>query len=290
MAGKFKSHNKQIRFIHLQIITIILLTLLITSGSSVHGRVWHVCMDCEKRDAITIGEAISMAKPRDTILVYWEPRLPYYMEHLVIDKPLRIISHPAAGDFANYDYFPVLTASGKEIIHITVPGVELIGFNIMYLTKPVLTDDDTTFEGQTGILLSAPALIRHCAITNCRAGILTAYNTPEKPSGSRIQMCRIGLPPDHGLNRKDLRQTRNLFGMVLLGSRKNDSELGKGTDQISDCQIMRNVKYGVVHTPENRPAMQQNIIELNGLAPFRIALPELDSNNQLKWLAIDKSN
>ncbi|MCD4653522.1 hypothetical protein K8T06_06265 [bacterium] len=259
---------------------------LLMNVISAQGRVWHVCMSCDEGDEKTIGAAIKKAKPRDTILVYWEPRFPYFMEQLTIDKPLRIISYAAAGDVADYDLYPVITATGKEIIHITVPGVELIGFNVMYLEKPENPDSDNEFDGRVGIRLSAPALIRYCAITNCSTGILTEYNTSNPPTGSRIQMCRIGLPADHGLDRQGLSQTRNLFGMVLLGSRKTGPELGRGSDKIADCQIMRNTKYGIVYTPLNQPFMEQNLIELNGLGPYRVALPKLGKKNKLIWAGI----
>nr|HPQ42254.1 hypothetical protein [bacterium] len=234
------------------------------------ARVWHVCMECPDGDFKTISDAVRKAEPRDTILVYWEPRYPYYMESLVIDKPLRIISHPAAGDLMEYDLYPVITATGDSIIRITVPGVELIGFNIMFLEKPGEPDDPQRFDTQVGIRLDAPALIRQCAITNCSTGILAAYTAMNSDTGSRIQMCRVGLPPDHGLDRRGLRQTRNLFGLVLLGAQAGSGyPRGSGMDRITDSQIMRNLYYGVVYTPENPPQMVNNLVELNGTAPYR---------------------
>lgn len=248
------------------------------------AKVWHVCMDCEERDTRTIGEAVRQAAPRDTILVYWEPRYPYYMEKLVIDKPLRLISYAAAGDILDYDLYPVLTATGKEIIHIAVPGVELIGFNIMYLQKPEPIESDTEFLGRVGIRLSAPALIRSCGITNCSTGIYADYGSYSGTQGSRIQLCRIGLPPDHGLNRKGLSQTVNYFGMVLMGSHPVGVSARYASDHVADCQIMRNNQYGIVYTPRNKPIMENNIVELNGQAPFRIAQPTLAPDQTLLWI------
>lgn len=250
----------------------------------VDARVWHVCMECDSGDARTIGEALRQAEPRDTILVYWEPRFPYYMESLVIDKPVRIISHPAAADLINYDLFPVLTATEDVIVRITVPGVELIGFNIMFLEKPAVPDVPGDFDPHVGIWLEAPAVIRQCAVTNCTTGIVAAYSRMAAPGGSRIQMCRIGLPPDHGLNRRGLRQTRNLIGMVLMGARNGSGfPVGSGSDSISNCQIMRNHFYGVVYTLKNPPVMDGNLVEMNGTAPFRIARSTLDSSGNLVW-------
>ncbi len=248
------------------------------------GRVWHVCMECAERDFPSIGDALRQAKPKDTILVYWEPAFPYYMEHLVIDKPVRIISNAAAADITSYDYYPVIASVSNEIVHITVPGVELIGFNLIYLQKPADCEDEALCYAESiGLRLDAPALIRQVAITNCSTGILTAYTKPYLGQASTIQLCRIGLPPDHGLTQTGFMQTKNHYGIVLLGCRQEGQYLGVGRDKISDCQIMRNAQYGLVYTTANEPEMLGNLIELNGKGPFRIVNPKLGENQKLIW-------
>ncbi len=218
---------------------------------------------------------------------------PYYTEHLVIDKPVRIISNVAAGDIPDYDLYPVITSQSPELVHITVPGVEFIGFNLMYLQKPPECEDKSICYADTvGLRLDAPASIRQCAITNCSTGILAAYQNPGLKAGSIIQQCRIGIPPDHGINIEGLNATRNHFGIVLLGNRQNGNrqngpEPGIGKDTIRDCQIIRNTQYGIVFTPASEPDLVGNVIEFNGVAPFRIIRPDLDHRNGLVWLTPD---
>ncbi len=262
----------------------LLMVSAVFAESDTSSRVWHVCMECSERDFPTIGDALRHAQPQDTILVYWEPSFPYYLEHLVIDKPVRIISNAAAGDISSYDYYPVIASVSREIVHIKVPGVELIGFNIMYLRKADDCEDETLcYEESTGIRLDAPALIRQIAINNCSTGILTAYTKPYLGQTSTIQLCRIGLPPDHGLTKTGFMQTQNHYGMVLLGCREDGQYLGVGRDKIVDCQIMRNTQYGLVYTTANEPDMVGNLIEFNGKGPFKIVQPKLGENQKLVW-------
>ena len=251
----------------------------------VSAKVWHVCMQCAERDTPSIGEALRKAEPRDTVLVYWEPGFPYYMEELVIDKPVRIISNVAAGDIPNYDLYPVITSLSKQIVHITVPGVELIGFNLMYLAKPAECEDQAAcYEGRVGIRLDAPATIRQCAITNCSTGILAAYRFQGLKTGSSIEQCRIGIPADHGINPAGLEQTSNHFGLVLLGCRQDGPDLGSGADVIRDCQIMRNTLYGVVYNRKNATELIGNIVEINGKGPFRVIGTGLGPGGGLVWV------
>jgi hypothetical protein len=248
------------------------------------NRVWHVCMQCSERDSPSISDALRRAKPHDTILVYWEPGFPYYMEHLVIDKPVRIISNTAAGDIMTYDLYPVIASVSHEVVRITVPGVELIGLNIMYLQQPAdCNDEKLCYMESTGIRLDAPAIIRQVAITNCATGILAAYDKPYLDQASTIQLCRIGLPPDHGLTKAGFNQTRNHFGLVLLGCREEGRYLGVGRDRITDCQIMRNTQYGLVYTTANEPVMEGNLVEFNGKGPFKVVNPTLGKEQELIW-------
>lgn len=249
------------------------------------NRVWHVCMQCSDRDSPSISDALRRAKPKDTILVYWDPGFPYYMEHLIIDKPVRIISNAAAGDIMTYDLYPVIASVSREIVRITVPGVELIGLNIMYLQKPAdCNDEKLCYTESTGIRLDAPAIIRQVAITNCSTGILAAYEKPYLDQASTIQLCRIGLPPDHGLTQTGFSQTQNHFGLVLLGCRQEGRYLGVGRDKITGCQIMRNTQYGLVYTTVNEPIMEGNLIEFNGKGPFQVVSPNLGEKQELIWL------
>lgn len=267
------------------IICLLFVFTLVMSGEPVAAKVWHVCMRCGEQSVQSIEEALRQAQPRDTILVYWEPEFPYYMEHLVIDKPVRIISNAAAGDIPNYDLYPVITTQAAEIVRITVPGVELIGFNLTFLQKPRdCVDKAGCYNDSVGIRLEAPAIIQHCAITNCTTGILAEYRSSTLQTGSTIQRCRIGIPADHGINPVDLNQISNHFGLVLLGCRLHGPGLGSGTDSIRDCQIVRNTLYGVVYTPSNEPDLSGNLIDYNGEGPFRVALPGLDVRNRLVWL------
>lgn len=273
------------RFGRCLVSVVMMVTAWWASTGAVSAKVWHVCMQCTERDTASIGEALMKAEPRDTILVYWEPGFPYYMEELVIDKPVRIISNVAAGDIPNYDLYPVITSLSKQIVHITVPGVELIGFNLMYLAKPGECEEEAAcYEGRVGIRLDAPATIRQCAITNCTTGILAAYRIKELQSGSSIERCRIGIPPDHGITPAGLEQTSNHFGLVLLGCRQDGPGLGSGRDVIRDCQIMRNTLYGVVYTRQNAPELTGNIIEINGKAPFRVIGTGLAPGGSLVWV------
>ncbi len=248
-------------------------------------RVWHVCMRCKDKDAESITDALRRANPKDTILVYWEPGFPYYMEHLVIDKPVRIISTAAAGDMMNYDYYPVIASVSPQVVYIRSPGVELIGFNIMYLQRPEECHDPRACYADTvGIRLEAPATIRHVAITNCATGILAVYDDEYLDTGSIISHCRIGLPPDHGLTETGFSQTRNHYGIVLLGARQDGPGLGTGSDKITNCQIMRNTQYGLVYTSRNEPIRRNNTIQFNSRGPFRVVRPELDDQNTLVWI------
>ncbi|MBN1295487.1 hypothetical protein JXA80_01825 [bacterium] len=276
------TRSMPIRYKHpLRIAVLILVTSVFVGVPGIHGRVWRVCMACDDGDVQTLGEALLKAEPRDTILVVWEPSFPYAIESIVINKPVRIISHPAAGDITDYDLFPVLTSTRSPIVRITVPGVELIGFNVMYLEKPAVPDDDAEYAGRVGIHLEAPALIRYCAVTNCSAAVVAAYShPPSSATGSRIEHCRIGIPGDHGLDRENMKHSLNLYGLVLLGH----PGWTDGCDRITGNQIMRNRRTGVVYTPQNKPCMSDNLVELNGDGPFRIARRQPNSEDRLHWI------
>jgi hypothetical protein len=267
---------------------ILVILLMVSAGWAAEQeshRVWHVCMRCPDKDAPSISDALRQANPKDTILVYWEPDFPYYMEQLVIDKPVRIISTAAAGDMMNYDYYPVIVSVSPQVVHIRSPGVELIGFNIMYLQKPEECHDKRACYSDTvGIRLEAPATIRQVAITNCSTGILAVYDNEYLKTGSIISHCRIGLPPDHGLTETGFSQTRNHYGIVLLGARQDGPGRGTGRDKITNCIIMRNTQYGLVYTSRNEPVRRNNTIEFNAGGPFRVVRPELDDQNRFVWI------
>ncbi len=259
--------------------TLILIFLLLTLPVS--ARVWHVCLKCPESNVGTIGDALKAASPGDTILVYWEADFPYFLENLVIDKAVRIISNAAAGDLTDFDLYPVITAVRSPVVHITVPGVELIGFNIRYLTPPSRENsDDRVFNRQVGIRMDVPATIKNCSITGCGTGILMMGSHTRYPQSGRIEKCRIGLPADHAV--KDRKATGNLFGIVFIGSRGTPENKSQPL-LISECLIMRNRFYGVVYSPSHPVKMKENLIEVNGKRPFRVAADTPDKAGRFVW-------
>jgi hypothetical protein len=247
----------------------------------VSGRVLVVALNRPDARFSTISEAVKKAKPHDTILVYWEKNCSFFLEHLVIDKPIRIISHPAASDIEDFHYFPTILASGyPEIVHISSPGVEMIGFNIVGPGKQ-MSPDDRSYKKHTGIRLDYPALIRLCSITGCGTAILAHYRQLDNVQGSRIEQCRIGLAADEPENAAMVIRWKNDFGIVLLGVFGSETPV---RDRIQDCRIMNNRWYGLVYLTFTAPEIRKSTLELNGLRPFRIARSVDTDKGLLSWL------
>ncbi len=265
----------------------IMICLMILGVPSLSARVWHVCMACPESSVQTIQEALRACAPEDTIVVYWETQYPYYLEHLVIDKPVRLISNTAAGDLTNFDLYPVITSGESEIIRVTVPGVELIGFNITHMKPPTIPDGDRKVHFQVGIRLEAPAHIKNCAFTNCGTGILINYHTNPQGLGSVIENCRIGLPADHAVKKGKFKTTQNYFGIAILPVAPDMIHQPiLAPDLIRNCTIMRNYYYGVVYPAKNAPNMEQCIVELNGKRPFRL-IKDLSKDGSIQWMDTD---
>ena len=246
----------------------------------------HVCMECRELDCRTIEQAIQKADPYDTIIVHWEPGYPIMMEHLVIDKPLRIESRSEAGSLDDFNVHPLIALSDeshKEVIDVLVPNVEICGLNIMRTSVRTLRHhDQSVFDTQVGIRLRAPAVIRYCQITKCRTAILAEYS-PGQTTGSTFDHCYLGQPTLTKWTENSAGHPGNWFGAVLIMTSCAESK-SPVSDQFYDCSIVSNRYYGVVFSSVRRPTMKSCLVELNGDRPFREIHCELLPDRRMNWV------
>lgn len=235
-----------------------------------------VCMECSDRQVRTIGEALRKADPGDRIVVVWEPAFPIYSEHLVIDKPVHLISRSGDARPGGFDEHPVLTASFeryREVIDVNSPGVVIEGLNVSNLRSvPVVAGEDTRFEAEIGIRLRVPAVLTGCQVTKCRTAILFQYDAQKQES--IITDCRIGYPTFTRWEPDIRNHPGNFFGIVIINPGGEPDSHSGGTITIRNCSITGNRFYGLVFPSDRMPQMENNIVELNGFRPFRVIQPE----------------
>ena len=259
----------------------------------VPGSLWakdiHVCMNCAEGQVRTIERAMKYAENGDRIIVHWEPGYPILMEHVVIDKAITLTSYAEGQGLENFDVHPTLTAPfniHSEVIDVTVAGVKIEGLNItnIYGVNDINVDD-TDFSNPVGIRVRAPAQIRFCEITKCRTGILLDYlkNIPFA-RGSTITSCRIGYPTFTQWKPGALNHPGNAFGIVILNP-ANSKQKGVNlpVDTVKNTAVISNRFYGIVFAQGRQPNMDDCLVELNGIRPFREAQKKLSKEKKLIW-------
>jgi hypothetical protein len=251
---------------------------------------WIVCLQCPGKKLSTIDEALRRSSAGDTITVIYEPQYPIILEHVVINKAIKLTSrHPDLG-IDNFDTHPIISSrfsEAPEIIRVTVPGVEISGFNFDNLGA--LTDTsvpETSFGRESGVLLEAPATISYCKFNHLQTAILTRYTAWPGKEGSNIHHCQIGEPTSMQWDKDAQKHPGNFYGLLLLPPGKTDSSPPIAySDTIASCKIVGNRYYGVVYSPINQPKLVETIVELNGIRPFRICKPGQGENGAIQWIA-----
>jgi hypothetical protein len=270
-----------------RLVTVIVPLLLMTPFLS--AKEILVCMRCPGKHVTTLAEAIRQAEPGDTVVVKWEPDFPIFVDHLVIDKPITLISRSDKTGSEDFDSHPILTVpfdKFREVIDVTVPGVVIKGFTITNLgSLPDDPDDDTRFDSEIGIRLRAPASISHCQIIKCRTAILIQY--PHPASGGLIDHCRLGHPTFASWSTEIEDHPGNFFGVVVLPPQASDSKTVKSfhLPEIRNNTIVSNRYYGIVFPVDHTLQLSENIIELNGRRPFRRCNTSLSEEGRFIWVS-----
>ncbi len=264
----------------------LLIVLYHAYGVYCSAKTIHVCMQCKEGKVKTIERAVRVAKSGDTILVHWEPDFPIFLDHAVIDKPITLTVAPGKSTLDDFDSHPIISPVGgyKEVIEITVPGVTISGLNITNFAGVSADSSDAEFDGEVGIRCSAPAVIQYCQFTKCSAAVLLQYDPGKFAVGSRIENCRIGYPTFEKWSPKRPKHPGNLTGVVILDPGCAASENPGIPDEIKACTITGNRYYGIVFAPGRKPVLKDNLIELNGLRPFRVAKCRLSADGGFIWL------